>query len=202
MTSRHRALAALLTGLLVVLVGSCGIASDGEPQAIAPDNVPPDLLDPNPTSSTTLPATETVPVTVYLLRQTRDGTVLVPVEREVTDAREPGPRINAVLNAQPTDDELARGLSSAIPADVELLEAPFDRDNRELIIDLSQDFFDIQGPEVINAFAQIVYTAAELEGVRTIRFRVDGESIQATDGEGGQQSSVDISDYRALAPEE
>jgi spore germination protein GerM len=199
---RHRIRCAIAGTLAVLLaLASCGISEDGEPHAIAPDNLPPDLLDPNPASSTTLPKTETVPVTVYLLRQSSEGPVLVPVEREVTNRDDPGQRITAVLDAQPTTEERARNLSSAIPADVELLGAPLDPETSELTIDLSGDFFDIRGPGVISAFAQIVYTAAELDGVRTIRFRVDSEPIQATDGDGAQQSAVDTSDYRALAPE-
>jgi spore germination protein GerM len=190
----------LVVAVLALVLASCGVSADGDPQVIAPERLPPDLLDPNPSTTTTLSPTQTVPVTVYLLRQSSEGTVVVPVEREVTNATEPGQRIAALLDAQPTAAEQARGLSSAIPPDVELLEAALNRDDRVLSIDLSGEFFAIQGPLLSNAFAQIVYTAAELDGVRTIRFRVDGRPQQAIDADGAQQNSVDTSDYRALAP--
>lgn len=198
---RRGATRLVLAGLPALLLASCGVPADGDPQVIAADNLPPDLVDPSQSTTTTLPPAQTVPITVYLLRQTSGGTQLVPVEREVTDPTEPGQRIEAVLDAQPTAQEEARGLSSAIPPDVELLEAPLNRDDRVLSIDLSGEFFAIQGPLLSNAFAQIVYTAAELDGVRSVRFRVDGRPQQAIDDEGAQQSSVDTSDYRSLAPQ-
>lgn len=181
-----------------LLLASCGLSEDGDPHAIARGNLPPDLLDPNPTSSTTLPPGETVPVTIYLLRETGEDTELVPVTRPVKDASDPGPRISALLSAQPTEEEA--GLSNAIPPEVELLEAPLDTETGELTIDLSGEFSSIEGSELSKAFAQIVYTAAELEGVTSVRFRVDGEPRQAVDADGGQQRSVDIGDYRELAP--
>lgn len=198
---RRLLLAALAIGALAGPLAGCGISADDEPAAIAPDNLPPDLLDPNPTSSTTLPPGETAPVTIYLVGESGDGPRLVAVRRAVPDPSSPGQRLAAVIDAQPDAEEQDEGLVNPIPEDVQLLEAPFDRETGELVVNLSADFFGFEGEAVINAFAQMVFTAAELDGVRSLSFQVAGEPIAATDGGGSQKSSVDTGDYRALRPE-
>lgn len=182
-------------------LAGCGISADDEPAAIAPDNLPPDLLDPNPTSSTTLPPGETVPVTVYLIGESGEGPRLVAVRREVSDPSVAGQRLRAVIDAQPSREEQDEGLTNPIPEDVELLGAVLDRETGQLVVDLSPDFFDFEGEAVINAFAQMVFSAAELDGVRTLSFEVAGEPIPATDGDGSQTNAVDTGDYRSLRPE-
>ena len=54
----------------------------------------------------------------------------------------------------------------------------------ELVIDLSSEFLSIEGPELPKAFAQIVWTVSEIEGVEQVRFLVDGEEIRAQDADG------------------
>src|SRR3546814_12484862 len=72
--------------------------SDDEAQPIAADKLPADLLAPSqPATSTTLPPSDTKPVTIYLLRGTSDGAVLVPVQREVAEPDRAGARIEALL---------------------------------------------------------------------------------------------------------
>jgi spore germination protein GerM len=191
--------------LLVVLallaaLGGCGLAEDGEPEAISPENVPPDLLDPVPQSTTTTRGPGEVPVPVYLVDEVAGELVLVATTRTVQDPQSPGARVAALLAATPTEREVAEELTSYIPPDVKLLDSEHDPDSRELVLDLSPEIFDVQQQALSNAFAQIVYTATELDTVTTVRFRVDGEPRNARDAEGGEQRVVDRSDYRELAP--
>ncbi len=190
-----------LVGVVVAAVG-CGLAEDGSPEAIAPDNVPPDLLDPNPPTSSTLPGSpDTSPVTVYFLdERAGEDNVLTAVEREVVDPTRPGPRIEALLNQPPTEEESEDGVFTSIPSGVRLLDTDLNQSSQVLRINLSQELFDIEGRELSNAFAQMVWTAAELDGVRQVRFQVDGEDIQARDDEGSERSVVNTGDYRSLAP--
>jgi spore germination protein GerM len=193
----------LALGLLVL--GSCGIPGNGEPQAIPARDVPGGLLDPNPSSSTTLPESgATTTVTVYFLTRDGDSTVLKATEREVktTDADMPGARI-AALFAQPTPDEQDRGLTTAIPADTTLLRArPPAVDGDDLIIDVSSELFSVQGQDLANAFAQIVWTVSEIDGIDGVRFLSDGVEIAALDGEGTEQEgAVTTDDYRTVRPE-
>lgn len=194
-----RALAALLAG--VVALAGCGLDGNSDPQAIAPENLPPGLLDPNPSSTTTVPeSTTSVSINVYLLVSEGDRDRLTSVEREVEDATTPGDRL-AALFSPPTPTESRRGLTSTIPADTVLLEAPIDPDSREVQVNLSEEFLGNQGSELAKAFAQIVWSLTELETIRQVRFFIEGEEINALDAEGVEkQGPVTRSDYASLAP--
>lgn len=183
-----------------ISLGSCGVAADDEPHAIQPEDVPSDLLDPNPATSTTLSGSPTTSVTVYLLVRSGSTTRLAPTEREVSDATSRGERIAALL--LPTSaEEQDEGLISSIPSDTVLLDTEIVEERDELVVNLSGALFDVQGPELANAFAQLVWTVTEIAGVRQVRFRVDGEDYRAPDAEGiEQEGAVTRADYSDLAP--
>jgi spore germination protein GerM len=196
-----RRLLPLLVAALLVAVAGCGLTENDAPQVIASENLPPDLLDPNPGSSTSVAGTgETEPAPVFLIERDGDTTRLRAVDREVIDADEPGQRL-VVLLMPPSEDELADGLITSIPTDTVLLDTDLDEEARELVVDLSDEIFAIQSSELANAFAQIVYTATEVEGVSQVRFLVEGEEIQTLDGEGRPvDGAVTRADYVALNP--
>lgn len=205
--TRRLALRRLLAVGLVLALGlaGCGLSADGEPRVIAAENVPPDLLDPNPPTSTTLPGSAaTAMVTVYLVVRQGETTRLVPVEREVATgtnaAARAADRVNALL--QPTSaEEQQLGLISSIPTDTVLLDIAAGASDNELVVNLSGALFDVQGKELANAFAQIVWTVTERDGVRLVRFKVDGEAYRAPNAAGiEQQGAVSRADYASLAP--
>lgn len=185
---------------LVLAVTGCGLSANDEPQAIEAEDVPADILDPNPPTSTTLSDLPTGFVTVYLIVREGDTTRLSPVQRDVSDPTSRGAAITALL--EPTSDqEQQQGLSSSIPSDTVLLDTTFVQDDRELVVNLSGALFDIQGKELANAFAQLVWTVTELDGVHQVRFKVDGEAYRAPNAEGIEQNgAVTRADYGALAP--
>lgn len=196
---RSRRWAAVLLAAVVGMAG-CGVTADGEPEVIAGDEIPAELLDPNPTTSTTLEGA-TASITVYLLQRTGSTTQLVPVAREVEDPGRAGERIEALL--QPTsEEEKARGLTSSIPADTVLLGTPdLDAERQELTLDFSEELFAVEGTELSQAFAQIVWTVTELEGVRRVLFLVEGEPQRAPDADGVEQDgAVSTADYWSLRP--
>lgn len=218
MTSRRprtglRALVSCATLLgLVVGAAACGVAADDKPHPIAAGDIPADLLDPNPPTSTTLPgSTATTAVTVYLVVRQGDTTRLAPAEREVAitgvvdaslqdDASHAADRISALL-LPPTAEEQDQGLISSIPLDTVLLDTTLVAANDELIVNLSGALFDVQGTELANAFAQLVWTVTELDGVRQVRFKVDGVARRALNADGiEQEGAVTRADYIALAP--
>lgn len=191
-----------LAPLLVAGVGlaACGVTGDGEPELIAGDEIPAELLDPNPTTSTTRVGA-TAEITVYLIQRTGSTTQLVPVSREVEDPSRPGERIEVLL--QPTTEgEKALGLTSSIPADTVLLGTPeLDAERQELTLDFSEELFSVEGSELSQAFAQIVWTVTELEGVRRVRFLIEGEPQRALDADGVEQDgAVSTADYWSLRP--
>jgi spore germination protein GerM len=187
------------------MVGSaagCGLSANDQPRVIAADDLPPDLAEPT-TSSTSLgtQSPTTTPVTIYYLVQQDGVTRLHGVTRDVEDASRPRDRLAALL-APPTPDEQAAGILTSIPADTILVNSQLVEADDELIVDLSRSLFDVQGQELRNAFAQLVWTATELEGVRRVRFLVDGEEFRAPDEDGIEQpGAVARSDYITLAPQ-
>jgi spore germination protein GerM len=127
---------------------------------------------------------------------------LVPVDREVTQAGVPNERLATLFNGA-TPNEIDSGITSGIPADTVLLDVTTDEEDREVMIDLSPDIFSIEGEALVQAFAQIVWTATEptAGGYRQVRFSVDGEPTPVLDGAGAEQEGpVTRGSYDALRP--
>ena len=193
--------AAVAAAVLVAATAGCGLSPDDEPRVIASGDLPPDLAEPVTSSTNPSPDSPgTTPVTIYYLVQQDGVTRLHGVVRDVENSTRPRDRLTALL-APPTPDEQAAGILTSIPADTILVNSELVEADDELIVDLSRSLFDVQGQELRNAFAQIVWTATELEGVRRVRFLVDGEEFRAPDEEGIEQpGAVARSDYITLAP--
>jgi spore germination protein GerM len=192
----------LASVIALALLGGCGLSEDDGPQAIPLENLPPDLLDPTPGSSTSLPAAGTTPVSVYFLERAGDRDRLVEVERGVQDPNQLGARINALLD-EPTAAEADEGITTSIPADTTLLDAQEGEDPTELVVFLSNEFFDVEGEALAKAFAQIVWTVTgpDAGGYRSVRFFVGGEARNALDADGVEKDgAVTRQDYAALAP--
>jgi len=200
---RHwRKAAASLVALCTIASGAgCGIAADREPKVIQAADLPADLLDPNPPSTTTLPGSATpASVTVYFLTRQGELTHLTPVQRDVASSSRAADRIRALLTG-PSADEQQLGLISTIPTDTVLLDTTYVPADGELIVNLSGALFDVQGKELANAFAQLVWTVTEVPGVRQVRFKVDGQAYRAPNAEGiEQEGAVTRGDYNSLAP--
>lgn len=77
------------------------------------------------------------------------------------------------LFAGPNSDEREAQLDTAIPDDVELLDAR--SVGQVLTVDLSDVFDDLTPDGLRLAVAQIVSTATDIDGVRSVQLRVDGE---------------------------
>jgi spore germination protein GerM len=190
----------LLAALLVAGVTACGLSEDAEPKVLAVDDVPADLLDPSPSSSTSVVQAPNAEVTVYY-RVLQDGAPrLRGVTRSVADPASPAARIAALLQP-PTPEEQAAGITTSIPADTRLLGTQLSQGEPVLTIDLSGAVFDVQGEELRNAFAQLVWTATDLDAVGRVRFEIDGEEYRVPDDAGIEQAeTVGRADYEALRP--
>lgn len=197
----RRALAAVAALGLLLGVTGCGLRANDTPHDIAAEDLPPDLGGAAPT--TTAPTSQsptTAAVTIYYLVQQDGVTKLHGVSRNVADASRARDRLSALL-APPTPDEQASGILTSIPATTLLVDSQLVEADDELIVDLSRSLFDVQGQELRNAFAQIVWTATELDGVRRVRFLVDGEEFRAPDENGIEQpGAVTRSNYDTLRP--
>ena len=160
--------AAAVLATSVALTAACGIEPDG-----APRNIPVDQrgqLEP-----TDVDAGESTGASrVFMLTEGgEDGQRLLrSVLRDVPSA--PADVLQALFDG-PNEDELEEGLLTQLPPEVELLSSPR-RVAGTLNVDLSPEILELQSSALRYAVAQIVYTADELDGVRSVRLRVDGEN--------------------------
>ena len=186
---------------LLVGVAACGLSENENPRIIAADDIPEGLVDEAPSSSTTITDTpSTATINVYYLVLQDGATRLVAVPRDVTDPARAKDRLEALL-APPTPEEQTAGITTSIPAGTTLLGTELIEADRELVVDLSRSLFDIQGEELRNAFAQLVWTITQLDGVRQVRFLVDGEEYRVPDEDGIEQpGAVRQADYEKLSP--
>ncbi|MGE5211401.1 MAG: GerMN domain-containing protein [Acidobacteriota bacterium] len=92
------------------------------------------------------------------------------VQRDVAPAAE---SVLESLFAGPNADERDAQLDTAIPADVELLDArPV---GQVLTVDLNDVFDDLTPDGLRLAVAQIVSTATDIDGVQSVQLRVEGQ---------------------------
>lgn len=197
-TPWHRRAVAVLLAVAVGALPACGLDANDEPTIIATDQLPADLVNPSTSTSTTSAQAPTATVLVYYLVQQDGAPHLIGVARDVVDPTRPRDRLSALL-VPPTTEEQEAGILSSIPPDTVLLDTRVD--GSELVVDLSRSLFDVQGQELRNAFAQLVWTATDLEGVRRVRFLVGGEEFRVPDEDGIERpGAVGRADYVTLAP--
>lgn len=168
--------------LLVGLLAGCGVPDDDVPRALAPESVPFSLLATSTTTTTTAPKPPPVVdeiVSVYLVDNLSGRLVEVP--RPVPAPATVRQALQTLLEG-PTEEELARGLSSSISGSTQLLgvEGPV---AGIVTVDLS-DLSGIAGEGQRVALAQVVYTATAAPDVQAVLFKFDGEPSEAPNAEG------------------
>jgi hypothetical protein len=206
------ATASLLAALVPALVG-CGIPEDNEPRAIAPEDLPDQLIDPSGEGVT--PPTNTAGESrlVYVVASGEDSEddrlFGIPAVIEGTPDESAmieyllQTREETLVNFEESAD--VEALSNAIPPEVQLLGFEYgETEDGETIgiITLSEEFEEALGENYEYAVAQLVWTATELGTVQRVRFRVDDAFIQVPAGtQNEQRSIVGRDEYRDLQPE-
>lgn len=198
MTAR-RPLAArvvIVLGAVLLLATGCRAPTDKVPRALPTEDVPFDLLDAESSSTTvtTAPSGSTSAVSIFLIGPER----LVAVERTV-EAPADVEKVLKVLTSGPTADELSRGLRTAISPATVINSAPVRAGIAT--IDLADGFAAGGLPEQILGFAQMVFTATNLGGVVGVRFTLNGQTAEVSQGDGTQtQTAVGRAAYASFAP--
>ena len=74
------------------------------------------------------------------------------------------------------------------------------RRRRHLTVDVSPEILELPGSALRLAVAQIVFTASELDGVRGVRLRVDGETgLGPTAAASCRTTALTVYDFPGLA---
>jgi spore germination protein GerM len=181
------------TVLAAVFIGSagCGIAPDSAPRDVAPNersltaNAVSDGDDAGGTSR------------IYLVAPSEAGdpSLLRSTSRDVASGATP--LIKSLL-AGPNDVELASRLVTNIPQDTQLLSTRSSGD--VLFVDVSPEITELSGDLLVLAVAQIVFTATEIDGVRAVRLRVNGEDQRWPKGDGEtREGALTVYDFPGLA---
>ncbi len=118
-------------------------------------------------------------VALYFLR----GEQLAVVRRPIPETPRVGTAALEELLAGPTEQEAAWGFTTEIPAGTEVRD--LEVADGIAMVDLSSAFTSGGGSFSMRArVAQVVYTLTQFPTVEAVRFRIDGEPVEAIGGEG------------------
>ena len=212
---------AVISALVVIVAGGCGIPTDRTDRPLPRAQVPFEPLPPSTSTTTTTPATTTtlpVPTTtppptttstpsttttttpapafpenLYFLRSDE----LVRVRRFVGAE----PRLTDIVNAfviGPTSDEISSGIRTALS--LSSMITGVTREGFTALVDLDASFLDLPGTEQIRAIGQIVYTVTGVGGgIGNVRFTFNGRRGAVPRADGRPVSKpVSRDDYASL----
>lgn len=188
-TQALRAAAVLVVLLVAASTSGCGLTTNDKPETIK-DSVPPDLLDtesaaPGSEDGDADPTEVYETVRVYFLNlDDLDEAHVYAQTRQVPRPATQVKVLETLITDPPTELERLNGVSTDVPEDARLNDTPRLDSDGVLTVDLSDDFYELQGETARNAFAQVVFTATELTGVEAVQFLRDGEVFNAVDGDG------------------
>lgn len=133
---------------------------------------------------------------IYLLAPDAGGeaTALVAAARDVDES--PLALLGALL-AGPNDSELDSQLRTAIPEGTELRSAVLR--GGTLVLDVSSSLLELSDDTLVTAIAQLVFTASEVAGVRSVRILVEGIDRQWPSASGELRARpLTVYDYPGL----
>ncbi|MGD9702596.1 MAG: GerMN domain-containing protein [Acidimicrobiia bacterium] len=177
----------------LLLLTACGLPAEDAPRVIAPERLPPALVEPlgATTSSSVAVAAAETSVSVWMVRE--DG--LVAVRRLVPDPLEREAVVAALLAGTTADDPL--GVRSAWTGADQVGEVSVAAGTAS--VELTDGFADVPASEQLFAVAQMVFTLTGLPGIGQVRFVRNGEAVSLPAADGSTSlGPVSRDDYRAL----
>ena len=172
----------------LLLLAACGVGEDPGPVRLDDIALTPEVVPREPS-----PVAEEGPTAAVFFVQ---GETLVAVDRGVPSTVSDAVRS---LVEGPRETEAAIGLRTAIPAGTSVLRAS--TSGGTALLDLSESFSAVVGPEQVLALAQLVYTATAVPGIDGVVFAIDGARVDVATGDGSLASrAVGRSDYPGVAP--
>ena len=177
----HRSPLVALVVTMLALLAACGIDNDAAPRNI-PEGDRPSLTN----SATQAAGAASGTDRIYLLAPES------PNEAQHLRATQRDVGASATLRLQSlfgnmTVVEVASRLRTAIPEGLQLHSAVLQAGGT-LVVDVSDQLLDLSAATLIDAVAQIVFTASEVESVQRVDLLVDGKSRQWPAGDGELQA--------------
>ena len=188
---------AAVAAVLAIAIGACGVPAEDQATAKGSDDVPFDLLTPEPTTATTAVAPiDTEDVTIYLVKGEQE---LAAIERDLV-APVTLQRVAQSLSTRPNAEELAAGLRSALPDDDPVVRS-VSAAGGIARVDLATGFTALAGTDQVLALGQLVYSLTARPGVGRVAFTLDGAPTEIPRGDGTLTAdSVSREDYAILGP--
>ena len=184
---------------VLLAVTACAVPTDGPASEISSDDLPENLRPGYTTTTTTAPVVPTEPAVFYLIDQVES--IVVPVVREIRPITTNAGRLRPLFDEFRTEEERNIGLVNQL-LEFDLLSATRDRDL--LTINITQDDPEADvSPILLEAVAQLVWTATEPDNVNRVRVLIDSQrqalptSAETTD----EDQTVDRSNYASFNPE-
>jgi len=189
-----RVLLAVVSGAAVL--AACSLNTDSEPRDVL------DEEEPTIVNTTAGPSPEPgTGSTVYFLGPD-DGagrSLLVAVSR--APATTAADLLTVLLEGPTAPEQQELGVRTAIPAGTRVLSAAVDGQGT-LTLDLSTEFLANAGDVLLDAVAQVVFTASETTGVRRVRLLVEGEAQDWPTSTGSaMREPLSIYDFLDRAPD-
>lgn len=154
---RRRVAAAVAAGLLV---SGCGIQPDAAPREVPQDNRA-------RLSGVSIGGDASGAERIYLVGP-GDDRLLWSVPRDPSSSD----KLIDVLFLGPNEDERNDQFTTNIPTSVRVLSV--DAQGSKLVVDVSSDLLSVSGSALVQALAQIVYTAVEIDGIQSVEITVEG----------------------------
>ena len=183
--TRGRIVAAAVAFAGLVVAAGCGIQPDASPRDLPEDE---QLL---PIDIGQSGAAAAGGDRIYLVGPGADRLL-----RSVTRNAEQPDDLIEILMLGPNDEELADQYSTNIPPATRVRSAS--RQGQFLTVDLTDEITELSPQSLVQAIAQIVYTATEIEGVETVRVRVGDETRTWPTVTGEPKTDLRIYDYPGL----
>jgi Sporulation and spore germination len=155
----RRPVAALLAAS--ALVGGCGIQPDSAPREVGQD-------DRARLSGVSVGGDASGAERIYLVGP-GDERLLRSVPRDPSSSDQ----LIDVLFLGPNEDERNEQFTTNIPTSVQVLSVG--AEGSKLVVDVSRDLLSVSGNALVQALAQIVYTAAEIDGIQSVEITVEGD---------------------------
>lgn len=171
----------VVTAVALAAMAGCGVGTDAQPQALAPDKVPYSLLATSTTSAPepVTPTVAQVAASIYLVDN--ETSRLVEVQRSVPVPPSARSALDELIKG-PTEAELAQGLRSNIARST-VLRGVSGPDGGVVTVDLS-DLTGIAGQGQRLALAQVVFTVTAAPEVQRVLFAFAGQPSEVPNGQG------------------
>ena len=195
----HRVVCTVCTVLATALLWAtaCSVPEDGRPRAVDHSRLPDDLVA--PTESPVPTPFITQEVLIYLIDE---HNLLSPVARDVASPALPTAVLEALFSA-PNEAESGQALSTALPADVEVVSIDVNLPGDLVTVALESEVFEerLEGENRQLAVAQLVFTATENTGAARFSLLLNDNPVPLPTDSGESDAPVTRDDFHSVDPD-